>query len=50
MNSRSVTISITGKDQITAGDFQKFISGFRVFEPWAICNLDPKLVQYGINN
>ena len=41
IDNESVTISITGKEQITAGDFQKFISGFQVLNPeLVICNLD----------
>ncbi len=44
IDNESVTISITGKDQITAGDFQKFISGFQVLNPeLVICNLDSKV-------
>ncbi|MBC7525669.1 MAG: DNA-directed RNA polymerase subunit alpha [Flavobacterium sp.] len=44
IDNESVTISITGKDQITAGDFQKFISGFQVLNPdLVICNLEPKV-------
>jgi len=44
IDNESVTISITGKEQITAGDFQKFISGFQVLNPeLVICNLDPKV-------
>jgi DNA-directed RNA polymerase subunit alpha len=32
------------KRQLTAGDFQKFISGFQVLNPeLVICNLDPKI-------
>jgi DNA-directed RNA polymerase subunit alpha len=30
---KQVTISVSGKDQLTAGDFQKFISGFQVLNP-----------------
>jgi DNA-directed RNA polymerase subunit alpha len=37
-----VTISVSGKDQLTAGDFQKFISGFKFESRTVICNLDPK--------
>jgi DNA-directed RNA polymerase subunit alpha len=29
IDNESVTISVSGKDQLTAGDFQKFISGFK---------------------
>ena len=40
----SVSITISGKEQITAGDFQKFISGFQVLNPeLVICNLDPSV-------
>jgi DNA-directed RNA polymerase subunit alpha len=43
IDNESVSISISGKDQITAGDFQKFISGFQVLNPdLVICNLDSK--------
>jgi DNA-directed RNA polymerase subunit alpha len=44
IDNEAVTISITGKEQITAGDFQKFISGFQVLNPeLVICNLDTKV-------
>lgn len=47
IDNESVSISISGQDQITAGDFQKFISGFQVLnKDLVICNLDPKV---GIN-
>lgn len=40
-DKETVTISITGKEQLTAGDFQKFISGFKVLNPeLVICNLE----------
>jgi DNA-directed RNA polymerase subunit alpha len=43
IDNESVSISISGKDKITAGDFQKFISGFQVLNPdLVICNLDSK--------
>jgi len=43
VDNESVSISLSGKDQITAGDFQKFISGFQVLNPdLVICNLDSK--------
>ena len=39
-----VSISISGQDKITAGDFQKFISGFQILNPdHVICNLDSKV-------
>ena len=44
VDNEAVTISVTGKDQLTAGDFQKFISGFQVLNPeLVICNLDSKI-------
>ena len=44
IDNETVSISISGKDQITAGDFQKFISGFQVLNPeLVICNLDSKV-------
>ncbi len=37
----TVTISISGQEQLTAGDLQKFISGFQVLNPdLVICNMD----------
>ena len=43
VDNESVSISISGKEQITAGDFQKFISGFQVLDPdLVICNLESK--------
>ena len=39
-----VSISISSQDKITAGDFQKFISGFQILNPdHVICNLDSKV-------
>ena len=41
----SVSISLTGKETITAGDFQNFITGFEVLnKDLVICNLDPSVV------
>ncbi|WP_320814575.1 DNA-directed RNA polymerase subunit alpha [Flavobacterium sp.] len=43
VDNESVSMSLTNKEQITAGDFQKFISGFQVLNPdLVICNLDSK--------
>ncbi|MDY0780048.1 DNA-directed RNA polymerase subunit alpha [Tenacibaculum sp. IB213877] len=37
----TVSIAISGKEQLTAGDLQKFISGFQVLNPdLVICNMD----------
>ena len=44
VDNESVSISISGQEQITAGDFQKFISGFQVLNSdLVVCNLDPKV-------
>ena len=44
VDNESVSISISGQEQIVAGDFQKFISGFQVLNAdQVICNLDPKV-------
>ena len=44
IDNESVSISISGQDKITAGDFQKFISGFQILNTdLVICNLDPKV-------
>ena len=44
VDNETVSISISGQNQITAGDFQKFISGFQVLnKDLVICNLDPKV-------
>jgi len=44
VENETVAISISNSDKITAGDFQKFISGFQVLNPdHVICNLDSKV-------
>jgi len=44
VENETVAISLNNADQITAGDFQKFISGFQVLNPdLVICNLDKKV-------
>ena len=41
VDSESVSVAISGQKQLTAGDLQKFISGFEVLNPeLVICNLD----------
>ena len=41
VDNETVSISLSGQDKITAGDFQKFISGFQVLNPdHVICNLE----------
>ena len=44
VDNELVSISISGQDKITAGDFQKFISGFQILNSdLVICNLDKKV-------
>ncbi|MDB9712590.1 DNA-directed RNA polymerase subunit alpha [Flavobacteriaceae bacterium] len=44
VDNETVSISLSGQDQITAGDFQKFISGFQILNSdQVICNLDSKV-------
>ena len=44
VDNEIVSVSISGQDKITAGDFQKFISGFQVLNSdHVICSLDPKV-------
>lgn len=44
IDNESISISISGQEQIKLGDFQKFISGFQVLNSdLVICNLDPKV-------
>lgn len=41
VNSESVSVAISRQKQLTAGDLQKFISGFQVLNPeLVICNMD----------
>jgi len=43
-DSEIVAVSVSGKDQLLAGDFQKFISGYQVLNPdLVICNMDAKV-------
>ena len=44
IDNETVTISLNGGDVLTAGDFQKHISGFQVLNPdLVICNMDAKV-------
>ena len=44
LDNETVTVSISGKEEITAADFQKFISGFQVLNPdLHICSLESKV-------
>lgn len=44
LENETASIAITKKGQITAGDFQKFISGYQILNPdLVICNIDPKV-------
>jgi len=42
--AETVAVSVSGKNQLTAGDFQKFISGYQVLNPdLVICNMESKV-------
>jgi len=42
--AETVSVSVSGKSQLTAGDFQKFISGYQVLNPdLVICNMESKV-------
>ena len=44
VDNETVSINLSGQDKITAGDFQKFISGFQILNSeQVICNLDSKV-------
>jgi len=44
IDSETVKVSIKGKEKLTAGDLQEFISGFQVLNPdFVVINLDPKV-------
>ncbi|MCL3778867.1 DNA-directed RNA polymerase subunit alpha [Prolixibacteraceae bacterium JC049] len=43
-DSEKVSISISGQDQFTAGDINKFMTGFKVLNPeLVICRMDPEV-------
>jgi DNA-directed RNA polymerase subunit alpha len=44
IDNETVTISLNGGDVLTAGDFQKYISGFQVLNPdLVVCHMDAKV-------
>ncbi|MGB0788788.1 MAG: DNA-directed RNA polymerase subunit alpha [Marinirhabdus sp.] len=44
IENETVIISAAGQDRLTAGDFQKFISGFQVLNPeMVVCHMDKKV-------
>lgn len=44
VDSEKVAVSITGKNQLTAGDIGTFISGYQVLNPdHVICNMEPSV-------
>ena len=44
VDHETVSINVKGKEQLTAGDFQKFISSFQILNPnLVICNMNPKV-------
>mgnify|MGYP000014701544 CR=1 FL=1 len=41
-DSEKITVSITGQEVVTAGDFNKFLTGFKVLNPeLVICRMEP---------
>jgi len=47
--NESVTVNVSGQEQLTAGDLQSFISGFQVLNPdLVICNMD-KSVNFNMD-
>ncbi|MGI9532189.1 DNA-directed RNA polymerase subunit alpha, partial [Lutimonas sp.] len=43
-DNETVVLSLTGKEELTAGDFQNFISGFQVLNPeLVICRMEPSV-------
>lgn len=41
VDNETATISVSGKNQLTAGDFQKYITGFQILNPdLVICNME----------
>ncbi|WP_347840120.1 DNA-directed RNA polymerase subunit alpha [uncultured Draconibacterium sp.] len=50
-DSEKVTISITGQEEFTAGDINKFMTGFRVLNPeMVICRMEPDVkIQMELN-
>ena len=43
-DNETVVVSLKGQEQLTAGDFQNFISGFQVLNPeLVICNMEPSV-------
>jgi len=44
IDDESPTITISNTEQLTAGDFQQFLSGFKVLNPeLVICNMEPSV-------
>ncbi len=50
-DSEKVSISITGQEELTAGDINKFMTGFRVLNPeLVICRMEPDVkIQMELN-
>src|SRR5690606_23957849 len=44
VDSETVSISVSGKEHLTAGEVQQFIAGYQVLNPdLVICNMGPKV-------
>lgn len=42
IETETINVSIRGKDELKAGDFQKFMTGFKILNPeLVICNMEP---------
>lgn len=42
IETETINVSIHGKDELKAGDFQKFMTGFKILNPeLVICNMEP---------
>src|SRR5690606_2307824 len=50
-DSEKVTVSISGQEEFTAGDINKYMTGFRVLNPdLVICRMEPDVkLQFEIN-
>ena len=45
IDNETVTVTVTGKEQFTAGEISKFITGFEVLNPdLVICNMEPDVM------
>lgn len=51
IENETVNVAVTNQKVLTAGDLQKFISGFQILNPeFVICNLDEKVQLNSIHH